>query len=309
MKKASTLLTALLGLSLTSSAFAYDFTNADALFAKRSEGSTDQERLESAKAARRAYDSLINSGELSSEDKIYAASQIGRLDLYRAAMLDGLDVKLRRAMLEECMDSIEKIADTGRQEYHYYKIACIAMRGKIADGLMDRAKYGFKMKYAQDHALKSTQVDGRNVGGYEAGGILRILAAVRGNIKAKALGLYNPAEGLEFAKAAIATAKTTYRPFTTEYSGKDFYENYYYYGQAMISVGMENKDVASVKKGAEVVQQISALIKQKEATLPTERKPERDHYMKIMDQLVGQVNKCVNESAWSDCLQKEFSEE
>lgn len=309
MVKKTTLLSTVLSLSMSSLALSYDFSSADGLFANRYKGATDQEKFESATSARKAYETALNSGQLDGEGKIYAVSQMGRLDLLRAAMLDGVDKKTRRTALESCIDMVEQIASTGRQEYHYFKIACIALRGKIADGMIDRAKYGLKMKFAQDAALKATQVDGRYVGGYEAGGILRIMAAVRGNRKAKPLGLYNPKEGLEFAKAALATSKSTYRPFTHEYSGKDYYENYYYYGQAMVSLGLETEDQETVKKGAELLTKIGNLVREKEASLPSERKPERDYYVKLMFELNDQVQRCVDRSNWASCLQNELEKE
>lgn len=290
-------------------ALGFDFSAADKLFAKRGHGATDNEKFKSATAARAAYERALRSSNLSQEDKIYAVAQIGRLDLYRAGALESVNKTLRQEALESCLEIVEKIAHTDRQEYHCNKIACIALRGKISNGVLDRAKYGLKLKLAQNPAIKATQVDGRFVGGYDAGGILRFMSAVRGNRKAKPLGLYDPKEALEFAKAALASPKSKYRPFTHEYSGKDYYENYYYYGQAMIAMGLENQNIQTVKEGANLLVKIGAQIKTRESVLPVERKPERDYYLKLMFRLNNKVQNCIKQNAWVSCLQKELDKE
>ena len=298
-----------LGAITCQTAQAYNFTRANQQFSKRMEGSTDQEKFASATAARSLYDAALRDGSLTQEEKIFAVSQIGRLDLVRAGFLPGIGKKERRKALEACIQATDHISNTGRQEYYYYYVACVALRGKLADGFIDRAKYGLKMKNVQNAALSSTKVNGSYVGGYEAGGILRIMSALRGNRKAKPLGLYNPQEGVDFAKIALTTRRDTYPPFTSQYSGKDYYENHFYFGQAVIALGLDKKDKATVQKGATLLTQKADHIDQNGESMPSERKPERDHYAKRMRELAAQVKNCAVRSDWADCLTKELEKE
>ena len=97
---------------------AYDFTQADLMFANRANS------FKEATDARRAYEKAYNNTNIM-EEKVYAISQMARLDIYRGGMMPGIDTRTKKRVLEGCVDTMEKIKHTNRQEFHYYTIACI----------------------------------------------------------------------------------------------------------------------------------------------------------------------------------------
>ena len=148
---------------------------------------------------------------------------MSRIDLYVGGMMAGVDIDKKNEMLDDCIKNIDQIAPTKSQPYYYYYLACIAVRGRQAS-VMGRLKYGMMMRTIQSAALDSTRNgQGQLVGGYEGGGILRVMGAVRSNTKTKVLGLYDAQEGLDYTRAALETAKQQVAPFG-ELSGRDYFE-------------------------------------------------------------------------------------
>lgn len=286
-----------MGLLLSGVSMAYDFSNADNLFRKRAEG------FSTATLARETYAGAVSSG-LSNEDKIYAVSQMSRLDIYRSGMIAGVEGSERRKALEGCIDTVEEIANISKQEYHYYKISCIALRGKHASNILDRGKWAFKMRGAQTAALESTSMNGELKGGFEAGGVLRVMSAVRGNRKAKPLGLYDANEALKFARLALDTESATYPPYPEAMAGTDYYENYYYVAQSQTAVGIENEDVNEIDKASETLNSTLSVLAELEGadSLPKGREPETKYYKSQMEELKANIEACRNERKWRSCL-------
>ncbi len=277
----------------------YEFAPEDALFARRGESP------EAAALATKAYQNAL--GQTVGEDKIYAAVQIGRLALLQGVIYEEkIPVEVRRKILESCIDSIDTIKGN-RQEYYYFYLSCVGARGKIASNLIDKFLYARKMSNIQTAALKSTQdANGTYIGGFEAGGILRVMAAVRGNQQARAVGLYNPEEALQFATAAVASTGRYYAPFKEFISGQTYWDNYFYVGQAMASLAIEKEDKNLILQARQKMLSTLSVIQdlEDEGTLSTERQPEVSYYRTLMKRLIDETTACVNQSAWVSCLKK-----
>ncbi len=282
---------------------AYDFSAADDLFTNRGEGPP------TAALATQAYTTAL--GQTSGEDKIYAAVQIGRLALLQGVMYEKkIPVDVRKKTLDACLDAMDAIKSP-RQEYYYFALSCIGARGKLATNLIERFIYARKMSAIQTDALKSTQdTDSRYVGGFEAGGILRVLAAVRGNPQARAVGLYNPEEALQFANAAVAARGGNYRPFKDFVSGQTYWDNHYYLGQATVALALEKSNKELVLQGRQKMLSTLSVIQEMEddESLSLDRKPEVTYYRTMMQKLADQVFICTQQEAWTACLKKAMEE-
>ena len=280
----------------------YDFSTADSLFQRRQDG------FRASTIAKSEYEKSLSSS-LSQEEKIYAISQMSRLDIYRGAMLDNIDKSTRKKVLESCVNNLSKIENTKSQEYHYFYIACVGFRGKLSSTL-GRIKWALKMKSAQGDALNATKVNNEYIGGFEGGGILRVMSAVRGNRKAKPLGLYDPSEALQFAERALQTSRQMNKPFPSPMSGEDYHENYYYIGQAKIALGLENNNKQNVLDGLTVldnaVERLDDLEDMDE--LPQGREPETAYYKNLMKDLISKGRSCINKSNWQSCLSKKLDD-
>ena len=212
----------------------------------------------------------------------------------------------RSDALEACIDDMEEIEATNHQVYHYYKIACIAGRGKLS-GVLGRIRWGLKLRAAEAAALESTKEGGAYVGGAEAGGILRVMSAVRGNRKAKPLGLYDAQEAVKFSKLALESKGSIFYPVPAgnepqHLSGKQYYENYYYFGQATVALGIEEDSAATVAKGQKVLSSTVNMIGrlQQRNRLPRGRDPETKYYKALMVELKGYINECSGVAEGSD---------
>lgn len=272
---------------------AADFTSADALFAKRSES------LAAALAAKEKYKDMLPT--LSSDkEKIYAIAQMSRIDLYVGGMMAGVPLDKKDELLEDCMNYVEQIAATKSQEYYFHHLACLAVRGKQATSASARLKYALKMRNIQNAALESTKdAQGQLVGGYEGGGILRVIAAVRANPKAKPLGLYNAKEAVEFAQTALETESKNVPPFG-DLSGRDYVENYYYLGFAEVNQGLDQNDKEKVEQGKATVEK--ALEKIADGETPAAREPETKYYEGELSALKAALDDCLDKSDWNTCL-------
>lgn len=298
-----------LGLSLCGWGFALRVEDADALFFRRGEGSSDDAKFASGTRAYQAYERLYNSGTLSQEDRTYAWVQMRRLDIYRGGMLDDADKTGRETVLETCASEAEHMAkqDPKNQTVQYFRVSCIAIRGKLAS-FLGRVKWALKLRGAQNEALASTTVGGELVGGFEGGGILRVMSAVRGNPKAASVGLYNPEEGVDYARRSLASPVATSRPFEQPMTGEDFYENYFYFAQALSSFGIQRKDFSLENEAREKLVATMELMDELGDDLPKGRGPEHTYYYGLMKKLKGYIDECEGTSSWHQCLSKKYED-
>ena len=205
---------------------AYDFSAADAQFALRS---TTEDGIASVSKALSLYrESLDTVGE---EDLLYAVSQISRLYIYMGDLVLPLDAsKQRLRTFDNCLDTLKEHLEPEKfgkktPNYYYFKITCLALWGKSANPLQALIRIP-TLKHAIDEGLK---LDTR----FEGGGILRIIAAVYLNHKAKPLGLYRPKEAAEFMDRALKSKEIEDRAYLHPISGADVLENFYFQASAL----------------------------------------------------------------------------
>ena len=300
-----------LGLSLSGLGFSYDFSKADALFAKRAEGADDNAKFESATLALKAYEAIYSHEKnLSEAETVYAFTQMNRLNLYRGGMLEGVSKNERKNALKSCIASTDDAIETlPGHEPHYFRLACLGLLGKIS-GPLERLKYVSVIKAEIPKALKQSTVDGKYVGGFEGGGILRVLAGVYSNLRAKIVHLYKPEEALSLVNIALETSGNIYRPFPETMTGKDYYDNYYYKGQSLIAVGMKTNAFDRVQEGYELLtstlQTLNELIEAGE--LPKGREPETLFYKHLMEVIKKNIEDCRG-SRWNSCLEDNLGKE
>ena len=286
---------------INSSLYGYDFHKADQLFKKRNLG------YQASTLARSEYAKALN--ELITEDeKIYTISQMSRLDIFRGGMLSNIPLSKKKGALEECIQNVSQIKGTKNPAYYYFYTSCVAFRGKLSSTL-GRLKWALKIRSIQSEALASTRINGQYIGGFEGGGLLRVFSAIRGNVKASTVGLYNPEEALLFAETALNTVAKQYSPFPHPLSGRDFHENYYYLGQAQLTLAIKNNDLSLLKKGEQTL--VSAIERVTDLEdledLPQGREPELTFYKQLMLDLTQKVSTCRLKTEWRSCLQKELT--
>ena len=290
------ILSSLGALLLSCQAFAaYDFSEADALFAKRGES------FQAATAARNAYASAFS--QVSGDDLIYAATQTSRLDIYRGDNYN-IDNKARRSVYDACLGDIDRIK-SDNQVYYYYYVSCVGLRGKYAANAIDRARWGVALKAVEGAALNSTRENGVLVGGFEAGGVLRALAGIRANFSARLLGLFDPNQAVEYATLALESEGGVYRPFPDFLSGYDYYENHYYLVYALIAKAIENSDLSVADEAktfaVDTIEEINEL--ESEDSLPKGREVESRFSRKRIQGLKASLDRCLGSSDWKNCLQ------
>ncbi|MBP6218215.1 MAG: hypothetical protein KA436_06490 [Oligoflexales bacterium] len=288
----------LLPLSLLVSAHsqAYDFSKEDELFSRRGEG------FELASQARDAYARALPQAS-SVEEQVYAVAQMGRLDIYRTRMIPDVDVETKKKILEACVETTRSIEKTNSQEYHYFTVSCVSLRGKFAS-IFGRIEWGMKLKRALGPALEAAKVDGQYKAGFEAGGILRAVAVLKSNPKTKPLGLYDPNESLRFMRLALDAPATLYRPFPEELSGSDYYENEYFTAQSEVAVALEEEKFALVDQALSRTRSTLTLIEELGAaeSLPKGREPETKHYKAKLQEFADLLYRCKSERNWKTCI-------
>ncbi len=280
---------------------------ADQLFEERNQG--DAKALE----ARNAYASLVSSA--TGSDKVYVVTQMGRLDIFRAVMLENVPQAKAKPILEGCIAMVEQIKGINMtdakkgiqsQEYYYIKTACLAFRAKLAEDSSERLQFGLQIRKIKDEVIKATSgSDGKPVGGFEGGGCLRVLAGVYSNPKAQILNFFIPRQAEEYATKALDTREMANRPFSTM-AGRDYFENYYYQAFANLGIAIKEADQAYLKKGIEILDQgiedIDFLIETGDLGV-NRREGETLYYHRVMKAVKNDVKSCLaNNETWLDCL-------
>ena len=285
-------------LALSSLSFAHDFERADELFRKRGEGAVK------ATEARGVYAEALKDKSLSVTERVYAVSQMSRLDLYKGAMAPNLSTEEKQKVFESCIANLdENLAQTKNQEYYYYYLACVALRGKHED--RNPLPWALKLKRVYKDAL--TSLTGQVP--YEGGGIYRVLSGVKGNSRADALGLYDPEEAVKFAKKALETESTQVRPYPDALSGRDYHENFYYLGRAELGLAMKENDAGKAKQALKTIKDAMSNLdsEMEEGLLPQGREPETKYYRSEMETTSDVISRCLNKEAqWKVCLIKEL---
>lgn len=284
-----------------STANAGDFSAADAMFEKRGTKASDSANFDHAVEAIAAYDQALSQSAGDNKALLHATVQKSRLSIYAGGMLWEHDTEARKQLLRNCVNDADKIADSG-QQYYYFKVGCMAALAKIAS-LIERLVLATKLRNLQDAAIASTTEAGVLVGGYEGGGILRVFAGIRGNPKAKPFGLYDPQEGVEYARTATKAPEQENHPFEAM-TGEDYYENFYYLAFALGSLAVEKREISFLLQAKEALEKAINIYDALEAEgeLPSGRDPELRYYRREMESLHGYINACEKESDWHVCL-------
>ncbi len=201
-----------------------DWTTADSLFAQR------ENNRDAIQQARAQYLAILNS-TTDKNEKVRAASQLGRLALYEGEMLlPKSDVAGRAAIFKQCWCAdpvvtvpfvsgscrapgfIEKISAAAigeeRPEYHYLRGVCVGYWGEVAN-LSEKAVFAKTLK---DNITKGPAVADPT---FDGGGVFRMTAAVQSNPQARGVGLYDARASLAAIDRALATP-----------DGPNYYENW-----------------------------------------------------------------------------------
>lgn len=182
---------------LSGPSYGFDFTSADALFARR------ENNLENISSARQIYQRALKSAQ--GEELLHAVEHLGKLAYYEGELLVAeSDHSARRKIFQQCQDDVESInpAKTGKEypAYFYWKSACIALWAKSAKPWSVPGRIGD----LEDAMNRGLELDAS----YEGGGIHRIMGSVY--LKSKALSwvpglgrFYDPAKALSHIEKAI----------------------------------------------------------------------------------------------------------
>ena len=295
------------------SGYSYDFSAENSLFAereKRDDGGVLQQdaSYEKATEARKAYEQVLTRSDLTEDERVYASSQMFRLDLFRGGMLEAVNIRTRQAALDECIAAVKQLESTGRQEYYYYKMACMASRGKISDEAKKFQLAKQIREYIEKALDSSKKQDGALVGGYEGGGVLRIYGAVKGNLKARplqGLGMFDPADALVKIDLALATRSMENPPFPAM-TGQEYFENAYYKGMAQITLGVIDEQKDFVGNALDTLDEAITTITDLESldSLPKGREPETRYYKGTMIKVRDLAKTCLEQAEWTECLVK-----
>jgi hypothetical protein len=279
-------------------ASSYDFNSADGLFSRRGEG------FAVATTAREAYEKALLSQGLDQNDKIYAVSQMSRLDIYRGSMIPGVEDEVRREVLSNCVENVEALAQSKTQVYYHFRASCIGLRTKFGSNMIEKGIWALKLKNMQDAALHSTKVNGEFKGGFEGGGILRVYSGIKSRRSTRAIGLFDPKEALAMVEASLATESVQYRPFPEALSGADYFENFYYLAQAQLAVAADTNQKNLMLEGIETLASTLSTIKDLENVnqLPKGREPETRYYAGELAEMLNNANSCKDLNNWKQCL-------
>ncbi len=217
---------------IASTASAYDFSAADALFDRREEGAAAID------AARAAYIETLGNG-LSPAELIYAIEQTARLDVYAALRIDRAQIKQRQPLLMRCLRDIEKIAPNtsagANPHYYFWKTTCTSYWAEAEGALasLQRAKEAFALIEA-----------GRRVdSAYEAAGFDRLLGGL--NTRLPAFNPYGPGgsipKALEHLEITLNAPAYSGAKYPETESGDYHFTSHYFYAEALRKAGRDQE--------------------------------------------------------------------
>lgn len=210
------------------SAFAFDFSSADALYKNRNNGP------EAIKTARDTYEAALPG--LTGREFIYAIEQITRLDYFVGSLLgEESNLEARKTAYARCMATADRIVPSStvaaNPEYYYWKGSCLAQWAK-ANGILQSL---FRSGELLDYLNKGLTIDPT----YEGGGFYRVKGAVYA--KLPAINPFGPRRDLAQSKTLLEKAIES--PAYTNTSAPDtetggfHYNNHQYYAETLIIQG------------------------------------------------------------------------
>lgn len=259
---------------VSAQAFAYDFSQADALFALRGEGDFNQ-KVQAISQARAAYRAAI--GVVSGVEKVKTFEMLARLDYYEGMI--NTEASAQKPIFERCMKEIESIKPGGdvanNPEYFYWKATCIASWGK-ATGVLAAL---FKSKELVD-TLDAGRAVART---YEGGGFDRIAAPVFLRLPG-----FNPAgptgsvsKASDHVDAAIASSAYPGAKDPDTSSGDYFYNVFEYKAEILVAQGKKPEAIALLETA------ISRIVDDKD--LPVGREPETMQHLNGLQELLAKL--------------------
>jgi hypothetical protein len=281
------------------------------------------------------YKKLRETPSTPDDKKMFATVQMARLALSgiqidKVKSDEQTTVAQQIKLLDECIAATSSLEDPlskdrGFQEYQYSRLLCLGARAKTCDAefqgssnifskLADsvevkicKGRYVSMLNKIETSALQLTRAsDGSYVGGFEGGGILRVLSGVRSNPAAGFFGLYKPSDAVKFSTVALNTSLRTAEPYGP-LSGKDYFENFFYQGYAYASLAVEQQTPENLEIGKKVVTEAIAMFDSlRDADeLPKGRTLENEFYrIKLGDLLEAYTKSGTDYSALNEALSK-----
>ena len=211
-------------------ASAFDFSNANGLFARRAENDL---LIDSARAE---YSQALS--HVSGHDYIFAVEQMARLMSYKGLKLIDSNAPQRVQIFQQCMDDVELINPSlvgATPQYYYWKGVCLAQWGR-ANGVIQSLVRSQELIDTLDAgvAIDST---------YEGGGYYRIKGAFLA--KLPSLNPFGPTRDLEESKRLLelSIASPAYSQSSSPESdtGDYYFSTYYYYAETLEAMGLNDQ--------------------------------------------------------------------
>ncbi|NBX17159.1 MAG: hypothetical protein EBR09_07325 [Proteobacteria bacterium] len=239
-------------LSVSLSAFAYDFGTADALFAQREQGPS---KIAEARAAYATGLTNLNGAE-----KIYAVEQLARLDYYEGLILgDQGNKDARKAIYNRCLDTVEANISPAKvgpsPQYYYWKASCLALWGNANGVSASLGRIPELLRLINDGLSTDTR--------YEGGGLYRLGAAVY--LKIPEIFGGGVDKSFDYGTRALASQAFpgTQDPATA--TGDYFFNVYDHRAQALAKKGRKSEAIALLREAIERIEG---------GDLPSGREPE-----------------------------------
>jgi hypothetical protein len=252
---------------VASSAFAFDFSAADALFTKRGEG----DQVTNTRAARQAYGTSLS--RVSGHELMHAVSQMNRLDFFEGMIIT--DNEAKKAMFEACSDRTEKL-DHAAVEYYYWKGVCLASWAS-ANGILSSLRRSGEV---ESFLLKGRAIDPR----FEGGGFDRVLAFVY--LRVPPINPMGPTrdvkKALAAAESAIAAPAYPGEQDPSTATGEYFYNVYGVKAEILADLGRKAEGIATIQEAIERIEQ---------GDLPVGREPETHLILRDLKNLLAELQK------------------
>jgi hypothetical protein len=250
-----------------SCAFAFDYSEADALFAKRGEGDI----AASIKTARTAYENAVP--QVSGAELTHAVSQLGRLDFFEGLSVNDNDRK--KVIFDVCIKRADLLDNTS-VEFHYWKGVCIASWAN-ANGILSSLRRSGEV---ESFLLKGRAIDAR----FEGGGFDRVLAFVY--LKVPPINPMGPTRDLKKAlasvDAAIASAAYPGEADASTSTGDYFFNAYDVKAQILTALGRKDEAVTIINDAISRIEQ---------GDLPTGREPETRLILQDLKKTLAEISK------------------
>jgi hypothetical protein len=277
-----------LGTAAAAPAFAQtaaDFTQADALFALRDQGTDGG--LANTLAARAAYKAIAATA--TEADLTRAIEGVARTYYFQGEVLIGkttdAEKKARKAVWNECWKSvIEPLSPANfgslNPVYFYFRASCMAHEAEVSTTLERVVQLPTLLKTFTDGAKQTEEQLA-----YEGGGFARVQAAVYGNIEAKPLGLFKPADAIALVEGAMLSPGYSVNPDVAPTSGDFFCENYY---RKALVFSVDNQVPAAIEFANQTAADFTAYLSE-EGIIPESIRAETQHCVKQIKELADSL--------------------